>query len=243
MAMDVGHGYGLFQEDQEKMTANIDSQAEFVITKRKGFLFDCVDLCINEGQKYCLMGNNASGKSSLLRLLAKREEPLEGSVHHAQRVQVGYFGQETMDQLMNDAGSDPGVVVTSLSYLAKRFPNKTDKDLRGSLTDFGLGPQQAAMDIRFLSGGERCRLCLASLMLENPHVLCLDNPTTNLDVESVEALVYGLLHWKDGTVVMVSHDSNLVRQLDANCAALMEEEGKLRRIDGSIDDYLKAFWY
>jgi ATPase subunit of ABC transporter with duplicated ATPase domains len=243
MAMDVGHGYLPLQDEAETTTTRSDNRAEFVITKRKGFLFDCVDLCINEGRKYCLLGNNASGKSSLLRLLAKREEPREGSIHHAHRVQVGYFGQETMDQLLRDASSGPGFTVTALSYLANKFPNKTDKDLRGSLTDFGLSPEQAATDIRFLSGGERCRLCLASLMLGNPHVLCLDNPTTNLDVESVEALVHGLLHWKDGTVIMVCHDFNLIRQLDADCAVLMEEEGKLRRIDGSIDDYLRAFKY
>jgi ATPase subunit of ABC transporter with duplicated ATPase domains len=243
MAMDVGHGYLPFQDKTETTTTRSDSQAEFVITKRRGFLFDCVDLCINEGRKYCLLGKNASGKSALLRLLAKREEPLAGSIHHAQRVQVGYYGQEAVDQLLRDASSDPRLAVTALSYLANRFPNKTDKDLRGSLTDFGLSSEQAATDIRFLSGGERCRLCLTSLMLENPHVLCLDNPTTNLDVESVEALIHGLLHWKDGTVVMVCNDFNLIRQLDAECAVLMEEEGKLRRIDGSIDDYLRAFKY
>ena len=241
MALDVGHGYGPFQGETEN--TKTDRQGEFVIVKKKGYLFDCFDFCINEGHKYCILGKNASGKSSLLRLLAKREEPLEGSIHHALNVQIGYFGQETMDQLLQDASSDPGVAVTAVSYLAKRFPSKTEKDLRGSLTDFGLSPEQAATNIRFLSGGERCRLCLASLMLDHPHVLCLDNPTTNLDVESVEALIHGLQQWKDGTVVMVSHDSNLIRELEAECVVLMEEEGKLRRIDGTIDDYLRAFKY
>lgn len=243
MAMDVGHGYGYgpFPETADKVPAPSDEDP-IVIRKKPGYLFDCVDLCVKEGHKYCLLGDNSSGKTTLLRLLAKREEPLEGSIHHASNVQIGYLGQETMDQLLEDASASKGVT-TALSYLAERYPSKTEKELRGELTNFGLSPTQAATNVRFLSGGERCRLCLAALMLEHPHVLCLDNPTTNLDVESVEALIHGLQQWKDGTVVMISHDINVIRSLEAECAVLVESEGKLRRIDGTIDQYLKTFKY
>ena len=237
MAMDVGHGYGPFSG-----SAGPSDDDPMVITGKPGFLFDCVDLCIKEGHTYCLLGGNASGKSTLLRLLAKREEPIEGTIQHAQSVEIGYFAQETMDQLLKDI-SAKGELTTALSYLAERFPRKTERELRGELTNFGMNPDQATTNVLFLSGGERCRLCLASLMLENPHVLCLDNPTTNLDVESVEALIHGLQQWKDGTVIMVSHDVNMIRSLEAECAVIIEKEGKLRRIDGSIDNYLKAFKY
>ena len=237
MAMGVGHGYGPFESDAQTSATDIEDTT--VIRKKPGYLFDCVDLCIKEGHKHCLLGESASGKSALLRLLAKREEPLEGSIQHAHNVEIGYFGQETMDQLLEDAtrGTD---VTTALSYLAKLFPQKTEKELRGELTNFGLSPEQGTTNVRFLSGGERCRLCLAAVMLKNPHVLCLDNPTTNLDVESVEALIYGLQQW-NGTVVMVSHDMNMMRSLDAQCAVLVKKEGKLRRIDGAIDQCLKTF--
>lgn len=241
MAMDVGHGYGPFPEKADEVSAPKDNDP-IVIRKKPGYLFDCVDLCIKEGHKYCLLGDNSSGKTALLRLLAKREEPLEGSIHHASNVQIGYLDQETMDQLLEDASAGVGVT-TALSYLADRYPSKTEKELRGELTNFGLSPTQATTNVRFLSGGERCRLCLAALMLEHPHVLCLDNPTTNLDVESVEALIHGLQQWKDGTVVMISHDTNVIRSLEAECAVLVESEGKLRRIDGTIDQYLKTFKY
>ena len=212
-----------------------------VIRRKEGYLFDCVDLCGRQSHENCLLGENARGKSTLLRLLAKREEPVEGSIQYAHNVELGYFGQETMDQLLEDASANSGVA-TALSHLAERFPKKPEKELRGELTNFGLSPSQATTDIRFLSGGERCRLCLAALMLENPHVLCLDNPTTNLDVESVEALIHGLQQW-NGTVIMVSHDTNVIRSLEAQCAVLIEKEGKLRRIDGTIDQYLKTFKY
>lgn len=239
--MDVGHGYG--QIGKETGTASVvQEDGQLIIAKKEGYLFDCVDLCINEGRIYCILGLNASGKSTLLRILAKREEPLEGSVHHANNIQVGYLDQDAMDELLQEASSSPDVA-TALSYLAQRFPRKTEQELRGEMTNFGLSPQQATTNVRFLSGGERCRLCLAALMLENPHVLCLDNPTSNLDVESVEALIYGLQRWKGGTVIMVSHDANLVRSLEAECAVLVEHEGKLRRIEGSVDDYLRTFKY
>ncbi|CAB9509722.1 Uncharacterized ABC transporter ATP-binding protein YbiT [Seminavis robusta] len=122
MAMDVGHGYGAVQPDDN--TPPAPNKDEFVITKKPGYLFDCVDLCINEGRKYCLLGANASGKSVLLKILAKQEDPLEGTVHHAHNVQIGYFGQETMDQLIKDATTVPG---TALEYLSKRFQRKASK--------------------------------------------------------------------------------------------------------------------
>ena len=179
----------------------------------------------------------------MLRLLAKREEPLEGTVQHAQNAQIGYFGQETMDEILDEACTNASKITTALFYLADRFPGKTEQELRGELTNFGISPEQSTTDVRFLSGGERCRLCLAALMLADPDVLCLDNPTTNLDVESVEALIYGLKRWEGGTIVMISHDASVVRELQAECAVLVEEEGKLRRVQGSIDDYLRSFQY
>ena len=245
MALDVGHGYGVTAATADALIdkKTLNKANTITITKKPGFLFDCVDICIKEGHTYCLLGATAAGKSTLLRILAKQEEPLEGSVHHATNVQVGYFGQETMDKLLEEcwtSGDKACGAMTALSYLAARFPTKTEQELRGELTNFGLSPTQATTNVSFLSGGERTRLCLAVLMLENPQVLCLDNPSTNLDVESVEALIYGLRQW-NGTVVMVSHDINLIRSLDTECAVLVEEEGKLRRVDGSVDNYLRTF--
>ena len=132
------------------------------------------------------------------------------------------------------------VHINCISYLAERFATKTEQDIRGELTSFGLGPAQATTSIQFLSGGERSRLCLVNLMLENPPVLFLDNPTSNLDVESVEALAYGLNRW-NGTLVIVSHDANFIRSLDCKCYVIIPKEGKLRRVEGGIDAYLKAF--
>jgi ATP-binding cassette subfamily F protein 3 len=152
-------------------------------------------------------------------------------------VNVGYFDQHVVDELIE---SQSDRATTALSLLTERFPKKSEQDIRGELTAFGLSPKQALTNIKFLSGGERSRLCLATLMLGNPQVLIMDEPTSHLDVESVEALVYGLKKW-NGTLIMVSHDANFIRSLDGNCYVIIKEEGKIRRIPGGIDSYLKTF--
>eukprot|EP00591_Stephanopyxis_turris_P010099 CAMPEP_0195510028 /NCGR_PEP_ID=MMETSP0794_2-20130614/2787_1 /TAXON_ID=515487 /ORGANISM="Stephanopyxis turris, Strain CCMP 815" /LENGTH=762 /DNA_ID=CAMNT_0040637375 /DNA_START=181 /DNA_END=2469 /DNA_ORIENTATION=+ len=277
MAMDVGHGYGV-QSSQEndpsneekrndESSSNNETTTATSIRKKRGMLFDCVDLCINEKSRHCILGANSSGKSTLLKVLAGVvSPPLEGTVQRAHGVQVCYYRQHVADEIIasalslstsnNNTSSSKSCgnqrqqqkMTTALSYLIQTFPTKTEQELRGELTAFGLSPKQATTNISFLSGGERCRLCLVVLMLRNPQVLILDEPTNHLDTESVEALAHGLRHW-NGTVLMVTHDANFIRSVgsgedDVNCWVLMEEEGKLRKVEGKgesgIDVYLKA---
>jgi ATPase subunit of ABC transporter with duplicated ATPase domains len=240
MALDIGHGFnvvvGTSQRDNSRNVVDKVSMLP-VITKKDGCLFDCVDLCVQEGEKYCIVGSLASGKSTLLKILSKLVQPIEGQVKYAWNLDVAFIDQRQINALVE---STPDDKECAISYLSKLFPQKTEHAIRGELTAFGLSPEQATTGIRFLSGGERCRLCLASAMLRDPHVLLLDEPTSNLDVESVDALVYGLSRW-NGTVVVVSHDMNFVRSLNAKCYALIAKEGKLRRVEGGIDAYLRAF--
>ena len=264
-AMDVGHSYR-----SEAVEANNQGEVPLhpstpdaastvmgapFITKKAGFLFDCVDLCIEEGGIYNIMGDNASGTSTLLQILAKQISPTEGKVVHALNVEVAWIDPTTRCRMFlpqSDTFRDGSVPLssattattrmTALSYLTSQFPHKTEADIRAECTAFGLNPRQIATECQFLSGGERSRLCLIEAMLrQNPQVLCLDTPTANLDVESVEALVYGLRHW-NGTVIMTSHDAHFLRQLEiVKCYVLVAAEGKLRRVEGGIDAYLRSF--
>lgn len=233
MAMDVAFRYDT--ENHAPSVVDSDNSCH----KKDGLLFDGVDMCIDEGTISCIVGANGSGKTTLLRLLAKDLQPTEGTVHHAQGATVAYFHQHVADELVT-SNIDPSRPVTPLSLLAKMFPSKTEQDLRGELTGFGLDAKQALTNLKFLSGGERSRLCLASLMLNDPDVLLMDEPTSHLDVESVEALIYGLKHW-NGTVVIVSHDANLIRSLDGRCYVIMEQDRRVRTIPNGIDFYLKSF--
>lgn len=134
--------------------------------------------------------------------------------------------------------------MTTLQYLMKEHPTKTEHDVRSELSSFGLGTKQAQTMICFLSGGEQCRLTMTHTMLKYPNldVLCLDNPTANLDVESVNALIYGLKKW-NGTIIMSCHDSYFVRSFtNAKCYVLTgQNEGKLRFVKGGIDEYIRSF--
>ena len=238
MGYDVGHGYHISADDHSNRDAKAEPSEDGTpfITKKDGFLFDCVDICIEEGETCCIVGESSCGKSTLLKILGKLLQPIEGTVKHAMNLDVAYLDQVQVDSLVESAAKDDN----SISYLMRQFEKKTEESIRGELTAFGLSPQQATTNIHFLSGGERCRLCLACMMLQDPQLLLLDEPTSNLDVESVEALVYGLSHW-NGTTIMVCHDTNFVRSLNAKCYALISKEGKLRRVEGGIDEYLQAF--
>lgn len=241
VAMDLGFGYEIDRIVDLSSTPLCEAgyQSSFpVIVKKDGFLFDSIDLCIHEGGCYCILGESASGKSTLLKILAKLIDPVEGKVLHAHNVDVAFLDQSHAHDIINAQSSG----ATALQHLSKRFPEKTEQEIRGELTAFGLSTKRTlATDVRFLSGGERCRLAMAAAMLGNPQVLCLDNPTANLDVDSVEALIYGLQHW-NGTVVMVSHDAHFLRSLEALCYVLNAEEGKLRRVEkGGVDAYLRSF--
>lgn len=225
MVMDVGHRYA-------------DEASNDLI-------FDCVELAIREGSRTTILGENGSGKSTLLSIIAGKTTPVQGTVHFATGISIGYFHQHIADELIGDSIDDTdactsGGIVTPLSLLTKLFPHKTEHDLRSEFTNFGLSPQQTNTNIRFLSGGERCRLCMTTMMLKDPHLLVIDEISNHLDVESVEALIYGIRKW-NGTLIMASHDANLIRSIGGLCYVVMEKEGKLRRIDGGIDAYLKAF--
>lgn len=235
-AMDVGHGFGAV--DIREQPVNEEIGAALRIVKKDGYLFDYVGLCIEEGSRNCILGPTACGKSTLLKILAKQVTPIEGHVHHVAGLRIGYFNPDVVDAMFASVSAS----TTALDYLSESYSNKTEHDLRGHLTSFGLSPTtQAKTPLCYLSGGEKCRFVLASIMLENPPVLCLDNPTSNLDVQSVQALMFGLRKW-NGTLLMVSQDVHFLKSLgDVKCIAIMPEEGKLRRVEGGIDAYLKSF--
>lgn len=237
MALDVGHGFGIETVNANKIRSHTSDVDEFKIAKKEGFLFDCVDLCIEEGSKNCILGPTGSGKSCLMKILAKKLNPVEGSVHHSSGINVGYFDPDVVDTMI----ASVSLSTTALDYLIQKYPLKTEQDLRGQLTSFGLSPTKAKTPICCLSGGEKCRFVFASIMMDDPPILCIDNPTSNLDVESVHALIYGLRQW-NGTLIMVSQDFHFLRSLeDVKCVVIVPEEGKLRKIQGGIDSYLKWF--
>ena len=219
MLMDVGHAY------DDNSTAD------------GALLFDCVEMCIREKSRVTILGENGSGKSTLLSIIAGATTPSEGTVHRTNGLNIGYFHQHSADNFVSE-NINSDCLVTPLSFLQEKFPAKTEHDLRGELTRFGLSPKQAATNIRFMSGGERCRLAMVKMCLEDPDLLVIDEMSNHLDAESVEALVYGLQKWT-GTIVLASHDAHLVRSVGDPEECFVIFDRKLLRIEGGIDRYLQ----
>ena len=226
---DVGHGY----KDNESRSCWTEQEEPTPNTPN--LIFDCVDISIREGSRTTILGENGSGKTSMLSIISGALSPTIGQVHYASGLEVAHYHQHSVDDLMYE--SDSKEIVTALTYLQARFPKLSETQLTKALSKFGLNLKQASTNIRFLSGGEKCRLCMSSIALSRPDLLVVDEITNHLDVESVEALIYGLNNW-NGTLVLASHDANLIRSINADTFVLYD--GSLRRVDG-IDSYLQIF--
>lgn len=186
---------------------------------------------ILRGDKVGLVGPNGSGKTTLLRILLGEEEPQQGRVRRGMRLQVAYFDQlraRLDDQKsLRDNVSDGNDTV---------MMNGKPRHIIGYLKDFLFTPEQARSPIRLLSGGERNRLALARLFARPANVLVLDEPTNDLDVETME-LVEDLLVGYQGTVLLVSHDRAFLNNVVTSILAF-EGNGQIREYVGGYDDWL-----
>jgi ATPase subunit of ABC transporter with duplicated ATPase domains len=217
---------------------------EIETTVASAVVFDCVDFCVKEGATHVLVGESASGKTALLRILAKVVPPTAGDVSHAPALNVILLDEH--DTVLD---ATEHAAATVLSFMTNTHPSRSAQDVREQLANFGLGPDRVETAVASLSDGEWFRLRLASATLSHEvHVLILDDPTAVLDVDSIDALRRGLDEW-NGTVIVSSHDANFVRSLctDNNndraveTFALVAKEQKLRRVPGGIDEYLRSY--
>jgi ATP-binding cassette subfamily F protein uup len=182
---------------------------------------------IQRGDKIGLIGPNGAGKTTFLQLLLKDLEPNEGAVEHGTKLQVAYFDQ-LRDQL------DPNITV------ADAVADGNDHVVIGSntrhvmsyLNDFLFSPNRARSPIRSLSGGEKNRLLLARLFTKPANLLVMDEPTNDLDLETLE-LLEDLLVSYEGTLLLVSHDRLF---LDNVVTSVMVFEGS-----GQVNEYVGGY--
>lgn len=207
--------------------------------KNAGFVYpdgyrvfrDCTAL-IQRGDRVGFIGDNGTGKTTLLRLLLAELEPTEGTIRHGTRLEVAYF-----DQLR--AGLDPEKSV--MDNLADGndtiIVNGEQRHVAGYLREFLFESDRLRIPVSTLSGGERNRLLLARLFTRPSNVLVLDEPTNDLDVETLE-LLEELLDSYSGTVLMVSHDRDFLDHLVTSTLAL-EGDGLVRDYVGGYTDWLR----
>jgi ATP-binding cassette subfamily F protein 1 len=174
--------------------------------------FKKLNLSVDSNTRAAIVGANGSGKSTLLKLLTGDLEPQKGEVNVGSRLVIGYYDQH-FSELKNAAGGSMSAVDFLVSNYGEEIANA--QDARKWLGKFGLDSARHVMPIRDLSGGQKARVCFASIALRKPHLLILDEPTNHLDLESVDALVKGLEEYEGG-VLAVSHDACLVNALSRN---------------------------
>jgi ATP-binding cassette subfamily F protein 3 len=187
------------------------------------------DFEVVQGEKAVLVGANGAGKSTLLKIMAGVVPIDGGSRIVGHKVDIGYFSQTRMDVLNPENTVLREAYSAACGYMA-------ESAVRTILGAFLFTGDDAEKPVKVLSGGEKSRLILAKLLIDPPNFLLLDEPTTHLDVDAVDALIRALSEYA-GTIVFISHDIHFVRTL-AN-AAFEVKEGRVRKFPGNFDYYLE----
>lgn len=188
-------------------------------------LFQKLDFGIDMASRIAIVGPNGVGKSTFLKLLMCVIEPTRGEIRRNHRLRIGRFDQH--------AGEQFDLEITAVEHLRKAF-NMPEQDTRKSLGSVGLPGRGHLIKMKDLSGGQKARVALADLIARAPDVLILDEPTNNLDIESIDALAEAINEFKGG-VIIVSHDERLIRE--TNCQLWVIENRQINEIDGNFDDY------
>ena len=197
------------------------------------------DLRVERGDRIAFVGPNGAGKTTLLRLLTGDLAPDEGSVTHAQTAEFAYFDQQraALDPettLWDSLTGDPDMRVGGRADQV--MVRGTPKHVVAYLKDFLFDEGRARAKVGSLSGGERARLLLAKLFARQSNVLVLDEPTNDLDVETLD-LLQDVLADYPGTVLLVSHDRDFLDRVAGRTVA-MEGEGRAVIYAGGWSDYL-----
>jgi len=191
-------------------------------------VFRDADIEIKRGEKVAFVGRNGEGKTTLMRVIMKELEPLEGTASLGHNVSVGYYQQNQEDVL-----DKSNTVFGTLDDIAV---GEVRTKLRDLLAAFLFKGEDIDKKVGVLSGGERARLAMAKLMLRPYNLLALDEPTNHMDIRGKDVLKQALQAY-DGTLVVVSHDRDF---LDGLVGKVYEfRDGRVREHLGGIEDYLR----
>lgn len=183
---------------------------------------------IEKNERIVLVGPNGAGKSTLLKILANLV-PIESGIRElGHQVSVGYFSQQRVDQL----NLENSVIDEAMQKVKSKVHTQ---DVRGILGTFLFRGDDVFKKVKVLSGGEKSRLALVKLLLSPPNLMLLDEPTTHLDMPSIDAVIQALKDYT-GTLIFVSHDLHFIRALAKRTVRI--EAGKITSFAGDYDYYL-----
>jgi ATP-binding cassette subfamily F protein uup len=195
-------------------------------------ILDDVTLAISRGDKIGILGPNGSGKTTLLRILLGELQPDRGTVRRGTNLQIAYF-----DQLRAQLDEDKSAVDNVADGKDTVLFNGKPRNVLGYLRDFLFSGERARSLVRYLSGGERNRLLLARMFTHSANVLVLDEPTNDLDAETLELLEELLVDFS-GTLLLVSHDRAFLNNV-VTSTLVFEGEGWVKEYVGGYDDWLR----
>ena len=194
-------------------------------------LVNLFSLLVLKGEKIGIIGGNGSGKSTLIRLLLGEISPYQGSIRRSKTIQLAYFDQMRESLDLNMKAMD--FVSGGKDYIDI---NGKSKHVIGYLRQFLFTGKQAMAPIKMFSGGEKNRLMLAKILSQPANLLVLDEPTNDLDVETLELLEEMLVDYL-GTVILISHDRTFLNNI-VSSTIVMEGDAIIEQYAGGYDDYI-----
>jgi len=196
----------------------------------EGPLFGGGELLLEAGSRLAIIGENGTGKTTLLKLLMGELQPNNGTVQWAENAALGYCPQDSNDQFRND--------LNLFDWMTQwRKPEHDDQIVRSTLGRLLFSNDDFKKQAKVCSGGEKNRLLFGKLIMTSPNVLILDEPTNHLDMESIEALNLALEHY-EGTLIFVSHDREFVSSLATRVIEI--KDNKLNDFIGTYDEFLAS---
>lgn len=205
-------------ENLEKVWKSDDSKEKLVFSGANGL--------VKRLDRVAVVGVNGAGKSTLLKIIAGHAEPTSGVMTLGASINVGYFSQNSLDVL------DPKATI--VDEVHARMPNAGVGFVRNLLGAFKFSGEDAEKKISILSGGEKSRVVLATILAQPVNLLILDEPTNHLDITSREVLLRAIKEFP-GTVMIVSHDRHFLREITTRVFEV--DRNQIRIYDGSYEYY------
>ncbi|MDG2101383.1 MAG: ABC-F family ATP-binding cassette domain-containing protein [Dehalococcoidia bacterium] len=185
-----------------------------------------INLSIANDSRIALLGANGNGKSTLIKLISEKLEPMSGKIIKSKKLKIGYFAQHQSEELELDQ--------TAFQVLSKKALDQPELKTRGILGKFGFDKAKSDTKIGKLSGGEKTRLLFCLMSFESPNILLLDEPTNHLDIDSRSALINALNDY-EGCVILVSHDTQLIEKVSDQLVLI--KDGKVNNFLEDLESY------
>jgi len=213
---------------QEKKLFRLALEMEKVSNGYDGLLFDDINLMIEVGERVAIIGPNGIGKTTFLKTLIGEMPQKSGEIKWSENAKIGYYAQDHNEDFAED--------VTVFDWMSQwRNPGDDEQAVRGILGRMLFSQDDIKKSVTKLSGGEKGRMMFGKLIMQQPNILIMDEPTNHMDMESIEALNLALEHY-EGTLFFVSHDREFVSSL-ATRVLDMTEDG-IVNFEGKYEDYL-----